>query len=127
VVYARTPVSKQRVHLIKSFVFLSTGAKFSSINWLALIDNHWTRINGLRDNKEEILIFKMPPRLHIFYFNVAIYFTTYLHYAVLIIYFNHYIIKLLPLRQAFLKRGKLTCPDLPVSKYYRVIRRELVY
>jgi len=56
VVHARTPVSKQRVHLIKSFVFLSTGVKFSSIDWLVLIDNRWTRINGLRDTKIDRLL-----------------------------------------------------------------------
>ena len=30
-------------------MFLSTGVKFSSVNWLALIDNRWTRIDGPRD------------------------------------------------------------------------------
>ena len=34
---------------IKSFVFLSTGVKCTSIDWLDLIDNSWARIDVLRD------------------------------------------------------------------------------
>jgi len=32
------------------------GVKFSTIDWLVLIDNHWTRIDGPRDNGIAIII-----------------------------------------------------------------------
>jgi hypothetical protein len=74
-----------------------------------------------------MLVLKIPPRLHVFRFNVAIYLTAYLYRAVLTIYPNYYAIELPPLRQALLKRGKPTYPNLLVSKHYRVGRRELAY
>jgi hypothetical protein len=74
-----------------------------------------------------MLVLKMPPRLHVFRFNVTIHLAAYLYRAVLAIYPNYYAIELLALRQALLKRGKLTYPDLLVSKHYRVSRRELAY
>ena len=73
-----------------------------------------------------MLILKIPPYLHIFRFNISIHLTAYPHRAVLAVHPNHYATELLPLRQALLKRGKPTYPNLPVSKYYRV-RRELAY
>jgi len=69
-----------------------------------------------------MLILKMPPRLYIFHFNVTIYLAAYLYRAILAIYPNYYAIELPPLRQALLKRGKLTYPNLLVSKHYRVSR-----
>jgi hypothetical protein len=42
---------------IKSFIFLSTGVKSCSIDWLVLIDNFWTRINGSRDKHTSSLMF----------------------------------------------------------------------
>jgi hypothetical protein len=74
-----------------------------------------------------MLVLKIPPRLHVFRFNVTIYLTTHLYRAVLAIYPNHYAIELPPLWQALLKRGKLTYLNLLVSKHYRVSRRELAY
>jgi hypothetical protein len=74
-----------------------------------------------------MLVLKMPPYLYVFRFNIAVYLTAHLHRAVLAIHPNYYAAELLPLRQALLKRGKLTYPNLLVSKYYRVGRRELAY
>ena len=74
-----------------------------------------------------MLVFKIPPYLYIFYFNIAIYFAAYLYRAVLAVYSNYYTAKLLPLRQALLKKGKLTYFNLPVSKHYRVGGQELIY
>ena len=74
-----------------------------------------------------MLVLKMPPRLYVFRFNVAIYLAAYPYRAVLAIYPNHYTVELSPLQQALLKRGKLTRFNLLVSKYYRVGRRELAY
>ena len=37
---------------IKSFIFLSTGVKCSSIDWLDLIGNSWARIDVLRDRNK---------------------------------------------------------------------------
>jgi len=74
-----------------------------------------------------MLVLKMPPYLHVFRFNVTVYLAAYPHYIVLAIYLNYYTIELPPLRQALLKREKLTYPNLPVSKYYRVSGRELAY
>ena len=67
-----------------------------------------------------MLVLKMPPRLYVFRFDIAVHLTTYLHRAILIIYPNYYIIKFLPLQQALLKRGKPTYLNLPVFKHYRV-------
>jgi hypothetical protein len=38
-----------RVYQITIKLFLSAGVKFSTIDWLVLIDNRWTKIDGLRD------------------------------------------------------------------------------
>jgi len=74
-----------------------------------------------------MLVLEMPPRLHVFHFNIAIYLAAHPHRAVLAMYPDHYAIELPPLRQALLKRGKPTRPDLLVSEYYRVSGRELAY
>ena len=74
-----------------------------------------------------MLVLEMPPRLHVFRFDVAVYLATYLHHAVLAVHPNHYAVELPPLRQALLKRGKPTYPNLPISEYYRVGGRELAY
>jgi len=74
-----------------------------------------------------MLVLKMPPRLHVFRFDVAVHLAAHPHYAVLTIHPNHYAAELPPLRQALLRGGKLTRPDLPVSKHYRVGGRELAY
>jgi hypothetical protein len=74
-----------------------------------------------------MLVLKIPPRLYVFRFNVTIYLAAHPHRAVLAMHPNHYATELPPLRQALLKRGKPTYPDLPVSKHYRVSRWELAY
>ena len=69
----------------------------------------------------------MLPHLYVFHFDVAVHLAAYLYCAVLAVYSDDYAAEFLPLQQALLNKGKLTCPDLPVSKHYRVGRWELVY
>ena len=45
---------------VESFTFLSTGVKFSTIDWLVLIDNCWTLIDGLSTTDTE---FFTSPRM----------------------------------------------------------------
>ena len=68
----------------------------------------------------------MPPRLYVFRFNIAIYLAAYPYRAILTIYFNYYTTELLPLRQALLKKEKLTYPNLLIFKHYRVSGQELI-
>ena len=65
-----------------------------------------------------MLVLKIPPRLHVFYFNVTIYLAAHLYRAVLAIYPNYYAVELSPLRKDLLKRGKPTYSNLLISKYY---------
>jgi hypothetical protein len=74
-----------------------------------------------------MLVLEMPPRLHVFRLDVTVHLATYPHRAVLAVHSDHYAAELPPLRQALLKEGKPTRPDLPVSEYYRVVGLELAY
>ena len=74
-----------------------------------------------------MFVFEMLPCLYVFRFDVAVYLAAYLYRAVLAVYSDHYAAELLPLRQALLKRGKLTRFNFLVSKHYRVSKWELVY
>lgn len=73
-----------------------------------------------------MLVLEMPPRLYVFRFDVTVHLAAHPHRAVLAVHPDHYAAELPPLRQALLKRGKPTRPDLPVSEHYRVGGRELV-
>ena len=74
-----------------------------------------------------MLILKILPYLYIFYFDITVYLAAYPYRVILAIYPGHYAAELPPLRQALLKRGKPTYPDLLVSEHYRVGGQELAY
>ena len=46
-----------RIYQITIKLFLSVGVKFSTLDWLVLIDNRWTKVDGPRDNLKFLYLF----------------------------------------------------------------------